>query len=363
MDGDDPLKQLLDDLLDAHDRLQTANQPLPTPRRIFGWRWQRVIAASAAVFAIAASAAAAIVVTTRRSAPLSGSLPHQLLGSRYTLAVTPDLRTGHAGWCVALLDIGISAAVLPNPGTCVSPGYEPLIARGGIETLSPTTAAVNGSLLYAIVNEQVATLEAPNGVRIVPISSPSLPRGWRAVVTITTRTSANARSPALAGLVPLNAAGHDLATRINKSVAFSSRAVDPRHPPATGCRISARNMGGVRLMTAEALSEPLVKRPLGPAGLLSCYSLTFSFRGQAATATLLVDSQHPGRRPVPLPGTRPVPGRSGLHVEPDPAPTTTGGTQMERLFAGRVGAAWLVVQTPASTDTAVAMLKDLVAHT
>jgi hypothetical protein len=362
MDDSDPLERLLGELLDAHDRRQTADQPSSAPRNTSRRLRRRIVVVSAVVLAVSASAAAAIVIETRSSAPLSGALPHQLLGSRYMLRVAPDLRAGHVGWCVALLDIRTATSVLPNPTTCVSAAGTLLIARGGIETLSPTTGAVGGWLLYAVVDKRVAALKAPSGTRILPISSALLPSNWRAAVTIAASPSVGAGRSTVATLTPLDAEGRALATRVGKPLVLPTRKVDPQHPPASGCRIDVPRLPGVRVLGANTLSDALPESlPVGP-GFLSCYSLTLDAHGQASDAALLVDAQHPGRRPADLPGAIPLRGHPGVDVESPVEQGNSGSSQTERLFCRRVGGAWLIVQTLAHTDAALALLKDLAAH-
>lgn len=359
MDDDDPLKRLLDELLDAHYRLQTVDRTANERRSYSRGRRRRTIAISAAILALSASAAAAIVVATRPSAPLSGALPRELFGSRYTLGVTPDLRAGRAGWCVALLDIRTSASVLPNPATCGSTGSGPLIARGGIETLSPTTATVEGWLLYAIVDKSVRALRTPDGMRILPISSGSLPSGWRAAVTVTTKPKT---SHSIATLTPLDASGRQLSTRLANVIVLPTRAIAPSHAPASGCRITVQSLQGLRVLAAHTLRGPLPGSLTAAPGFLSCYSISLDFRGVPSRAALLVNSQHPGQRPPAITGTTPLRGHPDIEAEPNSVGGTSGAP-VQRLVARRVGTSWLVLQTSASTNAAVALLHDLVART
>ena len=361
MDDDDPLEQLLDQLLDAHDRQQTAAPPKPATERPRRLRPAVIVFAALALLATA-SAGAALLVEGRRSAPLRARLPHQLLGDRYNLAVSPDLRAGHAGWCVALLDLRTGASVLTNPALCVSQGNQPLIARGGIQVLSPTTGAIGGWLLYAIVRKGVAGLRAPNNVRILPIASPSLPAGWRAAITVATNPSTGVRRTTIATLTPVDRLGRDLPTRTAKPIVVSTRAVNPRRPPRDGCRINARPLPGLRLSKARALSSPVPDSPTTtPTGFLTCYSVSLAFHGSSGTAALLVSAQRPGRRPGALPGAKPLRGNS--HVELEVAgEAALAGAPPARLVAKRVGNGWLVIRTAATTDVALALLRDLSAH-
>lgn len=361
MDDDDPLEQLRTELLDAYDRLQVREHPA-APSKAHARRARRgVVGASAIALTVSASVAAAIVIAIRPSAPLSGVLPRQLLGTRYALRITPDLRVGHAGWCVALVDIRTATSVLPNPSTCIGSGRSPLIARGGIQTISPTTGAVDGWLLYAIVDKQVAALKAPDNTRILPVASASLPLGWRAALTI----SANPKEShsTIATLTPVDAKGRKLPTRVGTPVVLPARTVDPRRQPTSGCRIDLEYPRGVRVLSARALRDPLPESLPITSGFLSCYSLSLDFHGHAGTATLLVASQHPGHQPVALPGAKPLRGHPGVQVAPIGDPGSPSASQGQRLLARRVAGAWLLVRTSAPTDVALALLNGLVART
>jgi hypothetical protein len=362
MDDDDPLEQLLDELLVAHDRLQDREAGEETPAaspRHFG---RAAIVLSTIVLALSASAAAAILIETRESAPLAGALPHQLLGSRYSLIVTPDLRAGHAAWCIALLDIRTRSSVLPSPTTCVSPQGRPLITRGAIATLSPTTGAISAWLLYAIVTDHVASLRAPGGARILPISRAVLPSDWKAAVTVATAPASKPRRATVANLTPLSAQGKRLTTRTDKPISLATRAVDAAHPPANVCRIEAHGLPQSSLLSARALRDPPSKSLPVTSGLLSCYSLNLVSRGEHATAAILVDSHDVDRRPPNLPGTRRLRGGRGLWVGTTSLVTASSGTGTGTLLARRQGHAWLVLQTPAALQPAEALLNRLSAQ-
>jgi hypothetical protein len=359
--GDDPLDRLLGELLEAHDRLQTDDKLQPAQVRRPRPGRRRTLVLSMLTLAVSASAAAAVVIGTQRSAPLIGALPHQLLGSRYVLSVEPDLAAGHADWCITLLDVGTGASVLPTPSNCVAPSGGPLVGRGGVATISTGTGTVEGWLLYAIVDKRVAALQAPDGTRILPISSPQLPADWRAAVAIQTKPSRPTNPPTVEALFPLNAQGRRLRTSVGKAVVLPTQMVNPNDPPTTGCRID-KSLPNVRLLEARALRAPAPQSlPVTP-GFLSCYSLTFDLDGQASTAALLLDSRHPGSRPAALPGTRRMRGQPGLLVGSAAGTGHAVNRPDDGLFAERVKDGWLVIQSSAPTVAVVAVLKHLTAH-
>ena len=370
----DPFDSLLGELLSAHDRLLGAERPAAAP----GWRGRfglgavrrgrfglgavrrgkrrRTLAVLAAgALLLTASATAAVVIVTS-SQPLAGRLP-QLLGTRYALRVSPDLQAGHAGWCVSLLDIRASEAVLPVPSACVS-GRGPLIARGGIAVLSPKTGRERARLLYAIVDRRVAALRAPGGATIRPIASAELPSGWRAAVTLQAHPQALAQHFAgtVVTLSPLRAGGERMSTITGTPVMAPVRPVGAGSHRAGACGLQVRTWPGLRLGGAEAVLAPLPRTLPRTAGFLSCYSLSLDFGGSVSVAAVLVDAARPGSR-VPV-----LPGFSRLRSHPrfwaGPA-TTAGGADtglLQRLFARRLGSAWLVLETPASQAMALMVL-------
>jgi len=361
----DPLNDLLGELLQAHDRLRLAEQPAvgaAVPRHVFmptrrrrrrhGRRFGALVAAAVALTASAAAA----VVAVLGSAPLTGRLP-QLLGTRYSLQVSPDLRAGRAGWCVGLLDLRTHQSLLPFGSECVS-GSGPLIARGGLAEISPATGRAGAWLLYAIVNRQVSTLRAPGGTRIRPIASPRLPAGWLAAITIDTHPPRLGRS-AVITLTPLNAGGRPLPAAAGASLALPTRAVPAAQPPARGCRIEARPEPGLRILGARAVRGPVPRALPAASGYLSCYSLALDLNERASTAAVLIGTRVPGAAPPAIPGLRRLPDRSGVWVgslssAPGPLPGP-----VQRLFARRVARGWLVLQSPAPSAAAIALLRHL----
>jgi hypothetical protein len=211
--SDDPVEQLLDELLRAHDRQRAKSKPRrrspsgqPGSKR---WHLRtRIVAVSAAVMTVCASAAAAVVIATNKSAPLKGELPPQLLGSRYALEVTPDRSAGHGSWCISLIAVKTHTPLLGSHPRCVTPGPGPLILRGGVSVISPVTGQFSGFLLYAVVRGDVPGLREPDGQTVEPISDGALPKGWRAAVVIETDPAATPGIPAT--LTPIDARGNPL---------------------------------------------------------------------------------------------------------------------------------------------------------
>lgn len=360
--SDDPLKTLLDELLGAHDGLADGSRrgessrgrseegPEP-PRRALARRWRVAVLVGALTMIASISVAAALVVETRTSAPLSGRLPRELLGVRYDLQIGPDLMAGQAGWCATLSELGSHQPVSLNTESCdTSQGS--VIAQGGLVAVSAASGAVSGWLLYAVVDQRVAVLLAPDGTRIFPIHQPQLPAGWTAAVTIQANPEKPHGTSTMATLRPLSERGVALpAADLPPTQATQPpvRSVNASHPPSTGCAIDGGAVPGIRLQSARVLRGVAPTKPAEvEPDFLSCYSLTFDVHGQPGVAALLLDARHPGRSPQELPNTRPLPHEPGIVSGPAAENLGFGYMPGARLSAERIPGGWLVVQTAAS---------------
>ncbi|MDQ2759816.1 MAG: hypothetical protein M3Y17_05110 [Actinomycetota bacterium] len=358
--SDDPLDDLLGQLLKAHDKLKdipsrhdhddgpaAAHGPNRAAR--VGRRQRRLAILLIAGFLASISTAAAIIVETRSSAPLSGRLPRDLLGTRYELEIGPDLVAGALAWCTTLVELGSSGASLSlGPGHCDTP-QGAVIAQGGLVALSARTGAVTGSLLYAVVDRRVAALRTLVGTRVIPIHVPQLPDDWSAAVTIQSNPKPQVPS-AMATLSPLGPQDTPLRSAAARAPAEATqlpvRPVNPLRPPSHGCAIDAKAVPGIRVGHALALRSPAPTRlATAQPGLLSCYTLTFYAHGQSGVAAILLDVRHPGRQPDPLPSTRPLPHEEGVVTGSGAEDLGFGFVARGQLVAERIHHGWLVVQT------------------
>ena len=352
-----PVDDLLEELLRAHDRQLTAHHPASTRSRR---RLRRpVFVVPAVLLAFTASAVAAIVIGTHRSAALKGVLPRQLLGSRYSLTVAPDLSAGHVGWCISLLTVISQAPVLSDPAYCVPATDDPLITRGGLLTLSPQLGTIKGSLLYAIVRRNVYALRRPDGTRILPISSPDLPKAWRAAVTIQTAVKWPP-SGVVFTLVPIAANGSAYPTTPSRSsIALKTVPVSAGSDARTGCRVVISGRSRLHFTDARALGVLPGKVTAASPAFLSCFSAGLSIDGRASRVALLVNPADPRSVPGLLPGSRPVPGAPGIWVSAAVDPAASAQARPEHLYVKRAGDALLALETSAPRATAVASLDNL----
>lgn len=374
--SDDPFGELLDQLLDAHDSLkedpsrrgsEDASPSSIAPERVArGGRRPRRLALLVAVAVIASiSSAGALVLQTQTSAPLTGRLPRDLLGTRYALEVGPDLMAGQFAWCTTLRALGSGDQPSLGPGSCETPRGG-VIAQGGLAAVTASTGALTGLLLYAIVDQRVAALRRPDGTQVIPIHSPRLLPDWTAAVTIQSNPKPLDHLAAVT-LTPISARGVALRAAIPQSAQTTQlpvRPVNPTRPPARGCAIDARGVPGIRLGQALTLRSAVPTRlAAAQPGLLSCYSVTFDVHGRSGVAAVLVDSRHPGRTPSELPGTRPLPGDQSVVTGPGAENLGYGFIAGGQLVAEPIRDGWLVVQISATTAASQRVLRFLQART
>jgi hypothetical protein len=369
---EDPIGALLEELLSAHDGLQerrlepayraeaATSHGSRRVRRAAHRGWRATAVVSLAVITLI-SAAAAFVVETRVSAPLSGTLPRQLLGVSYSLQVGPDLVAGEAAWCATLHEASAQRSLALGPGHCEAP-QGPVIAQGGLVVVSAVTGAANGWLLYAIVDQRVDLLTVPGGTRVIPIHQPQLPPDWTAAVTIQVNPKNGIPSASAVALTPLGSQGHPLLSALRPTAEtprLPVRPVNPLRPPSHGCAIEVQGASGLRLGHAWALRGLPPARPsMSVAGFLSCYSLTFEVHGQQGVAAILLDASQSGAgTPAEIPGTRSVPGEAGVAIGPGGEDLGFGFSPRDRLVVERISGGWLVVQTAAAQPSGAGVLR------
>ncbi len=306
------------------DRLVAASRERSRRRRRGG------VALAAALVVLGGGATAAAVTLSGKTAKAP---------PRYRVALTPDLTTGAAGWCVSVWRD--SAPAGHGCGSARSPGTH-LIAGGGL-------VGKNG-VLYAVVGPDVARVRLGQR-RVTPRRDPALPPDWRlAVATVDTevpgavaRPNASpggrvyAAPPPEAPLIRLyDARGRELpSTGLTGPDRLPSRVVDPDVPPQTRCALRAAAGSRLRGASARVLTaipiQPLdVIRP----SYLTCATTVF-YRGNTRFRVALVLGAHDTTAPAPL--------LPGIRGEPD------GVVTLGRLVsARREGRGWLVAYSGAS---------------
>jgi hypothetical protein len=391
----DPFDTLRTELVRAAGRVEVTS-----PRRRWSWirtRPRGVAAVLAALVVCGGGAAAAVSLTASRSQPLSGRVPGRIqpaygtdaisvAGYRYSIRVTPDLSTGSAGWAVwtaykgppyggGLGGGGGGGYPTPTASIFQGSGVAPWnIATGAGTRGDSVGSVVTGPRVAAvrIGNRTIQTFTSallPTGDRAAVFflsgRAPTPVVGWRPGQPIASRM--RVAEPTRGGrlrwttiattaLIPLNSAGHPLATTSPPASGYlrgwsfwqAPSAVTPNihepryhgrtHPRTGACELTQHGLPGLRPEWGSTIrSIPTVKTYVGEL-FLSCVSTEYYLHGWPMTAAVLLDARHPGAVLGPIPGADPLAGTRGIVDFPAAS-----------LSARRVGNAWLVVQGGAGT--------------
>lgn len=138
-----------------------------------------------------------------------------------------------------------------------------------------------------------------------------------------------------------------------------------RTAPAAACEIYTGNLHGAFGGIVEHIHG---FSNLADRTFLSCAETNLTDpQDRGAIAAILLDAQHPGGAPPPLPNAKPVPGQPGTFNEPTIEPPLAA--QANRRFAitritsaitgRRIGNAWLVVQSAGTIQQRLAVLDQL----
>jgi hypothetical protein len=293
-------------------------------------------------------------------------------GRRYHVVFAPVLNAGQAGWGGAVL-VGAEAPAAAGLGW-VGGGYpsasSPVVAAntyGGRAGPAPRGKVV----VWLLTAANVAAVRVGNQT-IATTTSPDVPAGDRVAVffepadgppvivpppqaKLPYKVPALLRHGVMITLTPvaLDAAGQAIkpgrAPQTPLPMRFENwnrqrAAVGVRRQPQPGaCEISQHGHPALKAEWGTNLAA--VQAVTGATGelLLSCSDIEYQFGSAVLTAAILVNAQHPGAMPGPIPGTRPVAGQSGV---------VAGNGEAAR----REGAAWILVS---GTPDAITVLDAL----
>ncbi len=332
----------------------------------------------------AAAAMTVLLGGTRSSAPLSGPLPEprQSLGrTSYRIGFTPDITGGHVGWC--------DQVEFTTRERSLGHGHFKRLYGGGASGCGsgPTATepfidadVVGGSgrredrhfsyqVAYYLTAPQVAAVRASPTLTILTRPEPRLPDGYRVAVGFP--QVEHGGSPQAIGAfkpVALDADGRELAThhlpegapwvpdptvswqrspRVGLHTLFmipryagrarGQRVLVRRSPPTGPCAIDSSRLHDAQQQLGNVVSRVRpVPQVIGRA-YLSCIDTEITYRGWAVDVALLLDAQHPGTLPAPLPGATPIAGHPGVVNEQSGI--------FGDITGRRVGDAWLVVES------------------
>ena len=377
-------------------------------------RWRPLAVALALVLA-GSAAGAATLVSEQPSAPPSatvpvpvGARPNAADVRRYDVTVTPNLGGGEVGWCLSA-ELNYSDGGESGTGTCGAPikgqpiiafasgvGYAADASRGRPAGTSGTTTTT----IAAMTTPQVAAVRVSPTLTLLTRRDPALPDNYRIAVAIH-ETATRGAGPHIffprtsRGGVPLGAIGNRIGperplnwvaldrhgrtipNRLNRA-AQQHPALAPRDtaaywqtkptqgvgpqpklhaPPPAACEIYTTALAGARTSFGEVVRHVHGFPTLVSKTYLSCAFTYLDYHGYGIQAAILLDAQHPGTPPGPLPDSTVV-RRNPMIVN-----TSAGiiGGEPRYITARRVGNAWLLVQSSGPLAVRTAALTALTA--
>lgn len=335
------------------DRLASASSRRGRVRTWIAGHLMIVVATSAV--SVGGAGAAAVVIQQQQgtpSHPTQGEIPRASGQTRkgdlrYDISMAPQAEVGSVGWCSSLT-LRLGSRPFGGAGCGPAPLAERHIFSGGTTYLGKG----GGLLAYSIVDDTVAYALTTDRLveRLLPVSDPALPNGWRAIVQLPGETHTG-------NLRYRDAAGQRIKTSV-RGGQFAERRLPTSASEATvaddaPCSISLppdADPRGARWLTALESTPRLAGR-----ALLPCAQTRFRVDEAWVEATVFLDAAHPGvAEPMPMPsdaargqdadihlmGSRSPFGRAGQQRMPAGAFKWTGITT-----ARRTGKAWLAIRT------------------
>jgi hypothetical protein len=396
----DPFDILRAELVSAAERAA-----LPAPRKRWGWlrRPSRPVAILLAALVIAGAGGGAVVsLTGSASQPVVGRVPGaitpaSLAGYSYTIAVTPSLPAGAAGWesLIIYTRTGTSSpsSYNQNGGTLGYPTATfPVFGGGTGPDSCPVCFARGNAVTYVLTGPQVFAVRI--GSRTIrTVTSRELPIGDRAAVVFIPAKGRVFLFPAhgpvpvlkhppgmknvlLVAVEPLAHSGQAIPTHFTRSpdgppplTWMAPDAVSrwwplgeftvpyqgpgyhaPTRPRPGVCELAQHGLHALHVQFGHTIAwiAP-VNDALGEV-FVSCVDAEYWMDGWPLQAAVLLDGHRPGQVLGPIPGARPVPGQPDMVNLPlgqvplnYDTPISADSPQFS-LTAKRVGNAWLVVQ-------------------
>jgi hypothetical protein len=387
-----------------------------TPRKRRGWLRgrSRPVAVLLVALVIAGSAAAA-VLSFSSSQPLAGTVPGpiapaSLAGYSYTIAVTPSLPAGVAGWESLIIYSRTGASIQPPQGGGTL-GYptatRPDFGGGTGPDSCPVCFARGNAVTYILTGPQVFAVRIGSQT-IRTITSSALPSGDRAAVLFIPAKGRVFLYPALGpvpvgkqpsgmknvlfvAVEPLARSGQALRTHFPRfldgpppltwmapdassrwwplgdfTVPYQGPGYHAPTRPRPGiCELAQHGLPALHVQFGHTIASIApVPDALGEV-FLSCVDAEYWMNGWPLQAAVLVDGHRPGQVLGPIPGARPVPGQRDMVNLPlgrvplnYDTPIAADSPQFS-MTAKRVGNAWLVVQGGSGLWQRVQVLKSL----
>lgn len=266
------------------------------------------------------------------------------IASRENVALFPPALAGGGGWCLREL----------NGSGC--PTFAQKLRRGPILLEEWTTVALPPAppVATAIVltTSRVAAVALAGRTPVPTRAQPGLPSGLRAAVLELRGTAhsgqggAHALTGEIGPFVALDRSGRrvheNFATQAPLNFSAPNRSFSGAGGESPGlCTLEVDGLDG-NVAGGTVVTDAPAHNDVFGRELLNCIDLEYRFGGALLDVYALVDAEHPGSPPGPLPAAKPVLHDPGVLQAPG-----VGGQAVARRTAG----AWLVVSegvTPAA---------------
>jgi hypothetical protein len=277
---------------------------------------------------------------------------------------------------------GLNTTSISCSGVAV-PGRSIIAQDGGSSGSTSGRVLVTLTSYVFMTTRQVAAVRVSPTLTILTRADKQLPNGYRIAIAVrqTESKAPRRRTPSALRAVqrPRQAGGgryhaptalgydgrpiptHREPWKLSDAAVFwqhkpppkAIRIPPPKAPPSGACEININALHDASPFFGEVVKHIQAFPQLEGTTFLSCANIEFAYQGEGVTAALLVDAQHPGARPGPLPNATEVARAPETFNEP----IDEGRSQF--ITGKRVGGAWLLVQASGSIAQRIAILNRL----
>jgi hypothetical protein len=276
----------------------------------------------------------------------------QPVAPHIALSLAPALEAGVLGW--QLIENEGAGGLTTSCCTVLTEPAQVVTAAADIRARPWSTAVVLTAPDVAAVSFE--------GRTPVPTKADGLPYGMRAVVAEIKHDNASPVAFDAHGQRITARALEDLPERREFEGPYSGhRWTAPTAPPTGPCELTASALTGLKTVGGDVVLQVKGYPVLDSRALQSCADTYYQWEGATLVAAILLDAEHPGTSPMPLPGMTAIPGASNVFRAPAGPVEHGGGAtpgQSDTLIGKRLPGAWLVVDGGAN----VPQQRDLLEH-
>jgi len=268
--------------------------------------------------------------------------------------------------------LGLAGGGASDCGVAAQRG-SPIVADfGQADVLGGTNATrISTTTLVLITRPEVAAVRVSPTLTLLTRPDAQLPSGLRIAIAIQQalgKQTALAVGSGAPKVVALGAQGRPIqraatTEQLGDQAIYwqargAGRASRPARvtnsPPGGACEIGTSALAGAKPLYGLVVQRIRGFPEIAADADLSCASTDFTYHGQIVLAAILLNAEHPGAAPAPLPDASRVSGRP-----PAFSLMTAPGGHSQSITARRVGDAWLVIRSTGSLRLRLAVLAGL----